>query len=141
MTMFEPVKIAKRARVGLYSIGHARYWDQFEGLLDRLLGYNRFIDQRMAQWGDVCHVAVRCHNFVNGNREIDQCLVTQLNPATTWLNCKQFTGARCYRWGTGKLRIAVFSGNAASPTLPSIRYRTFSFFALPGAGSPPKAEL
>ena len=42
----------------MYSTGPAHYWEQFQGLLERLLGSNRFIDQRMAQWGDVCNVGM-----------------------------------------------------------------------------------
>jgi len=58
MTLFPPIKPAKRPRVGLYSIGHEHYWNQFEGLLDRLLDYNRFIEQRMMEGGDVCNVGM-----------------------------------------------------------------------------------
>jgi len=58
MTPFQPIKPAKRPRIGLYSIGHEHYWNQFEGLLDRLLGYNRFLAQRMAEWGDVCNIGM-----------------------------------------------------------------------------------
>ena len=58
MTQFAPIKPPKRPRVGLYSVGHAHYWNQFEGLLERLLGYNRFIAQRMSALGDVCNVGM-----------------------------------------------------------------------------------
>jgi L-arabinose isomerase len=58
MTVFDPLKPGKRPRIGLYSIGHPHYWKQFEGLLDRLLGYNGFLAQRMAAWGDVCNVGM-----------------------------------------------------------------------------------
>lgn len=53
--MFEPIKPPRRPRLGLYSIGHAQYWRQFEGLRDRLLGYGRFIEQRLAAWGEVAN--------------------------------------------------------------------------------------
>lgn len=43
------------ARVGLFSIGHPHYWVQFQGLLERLLGYGAFIERRMSQWADVCN--------------------------------------------------------------------------------------
>ena len=36
MNVFEPIKPAKRPRIGLYSIGHPHYWVQFPGLLERL---------------------------------------------------------------------------------------------------------
>ena len=58
MTHFAPIKPPKRPRIGLYSVGHAHYWNQFEGLLERLLGYNRFIAQRMSALGDVCNVGM-----------------------------------------------------------------------------------
>lgn len=54
-----PVKKLKpplQGRVGLYSIGHPHYWVQFEGLLDRLIGYGKFIEGRISEWAEV-------HNF------------------------------------------------------------------------------
>ncbi len=56
--MFEPIKPSKRPRIGLYAVGHPHYWEQFPGLLDRLLGYGRFIERRMTAWGDVCNVGM-----------------------------------------------------------------------------------
>ena len=47
------IKEAPRARVGLYSAGLHTYWAQFEGLHDRILGYNRFIGEKVSQWGEV----------------------------------------------------------------------------------------
>jgi len=49
----DPIKPIKRARIGLYSIGHAHYWNQFAGLLDRLTGYGKAIEERLSAWGDV----------------------------------------------------------------------------------------
>jgi L-arabinose isomerase len=46
----------RKARIGLYSAGLRAYWDQFEGLKDRLLTYNAFIEKRLAAFGEV-------HNF------------------------------------------------------------------------------
>ncbi|NMC21689.1 MAG: twin-arginine translocation signal domain-containing protein, partial [Thermogutta sp.] len=51
----------KRPRVGLYSIGHERYWEQFAGLLERLLGYGRFIESRMKAWADVYYAGMVDH--------------------------------------------------------------------------------
>ena len=51
--MWDPIKPTKRARIGLYSIGHAHYWEQFAGLHDRLCEYGHFLEQRLGQWGDV----------------------------------------------------------------------------------------
>ncbi len=58
MRIFEPIKAAKRPRIGLYAVGHAHYWEQFGGLLNRLLGYGRFIEQRISAWGDVENVGM-----------------------------------------------------------------------------------
>jgi len=41
------------ARIGLYSVGLKAYWQQFEGLQDRLLGYNRFIESKLKEMGEV----------------------------------------------------------------------------------------
>ena len=46
-------KETKRARVGLYSAGLHAYWSQFEGLRERILGYNAFIERRVSEWGEV----------------------------------------------------------------------------------------
>lgn len=58
MRLFDPIKPAKRPRIGLYSTGHAHYWEQFEGLLDRLLGYGTFIEGRLSEWADVCNAGM-----------------------------------------------------------------------------------
>ncbi|MCU6709119.1 L-fucose/L-arabinose isomerase family protein [Paenibacillus sp. J5C_2022] len=42
-----------KARVGLYSVGLRAYWEQFEGLRERLCEYNAFIEQRISEWADV----------------------------------------------------------------------------------------
>lgn len=47
------IKPGLKARIGLYSIGHAHYWNQFEGLRDRLIAYGKFIERQMSQWADV----------------------------------------------------------------------------------------
>ncbi|MEM8864755.1 MAG: L-fucose/L-arabinose isomerase family protein [Planctomycetota bacterium] len=52
------IKPPKPARIGLYSIGHPHYWNQFEGLLDRLNGYNEFIANKLGIWGEVCNVGM-----------------------------------------------------------------------------------
>lgn len=56
MVQLQPLSVPRRARVGLYSIGHAHYWRQFDGLLPRLLDYGRFIEERLSAWCEV-------HNF------------------------------------------------------------------------------
>lgn len=41
------------ARIGLYSAGLHAYWDQFEGLKDCLLEYNRFLERKLSAFGEV----------------------------------------------------------------------------------------
>lgn len=39
---------AKRtARVGIFAVGHATYWHQFEGLLDNLMGYHKILADKV----------------------------------------------------------------------------------------------
>lgn len=56
MSTLNPVKPAKKPRIGLYSIGLRAYWDQFPGLRERLIDYGRFIEKRLSAWGEA-------HNF------------------------------------------------------------------------------
>lgn len=53
MFSYDPIKPIKKARVGLYSIGLEAYWNQFEGLRDRLIEYGAFIEKRMEAFGEV----------------------------------------------------------------------------------------
>lgn len=53
MSLFNPIKPARKARIGLYSVGLRAYWEQFPGLRDRLVEYGKFIEDRMSQWGEV----------------------------------------------------------------------------------------
>src|SRR3990167_5257659 len=55
LSTFKRIKPTRKARVGLYSIGLDRYWAQFKGLHDRLVGYGKFIEKRASAWGDVCN--------------------------------------------------------------------------------------
>ena len=50
------IKPAPRARIGLYSVGLKAYWNQFEGLKERLAGYGAFIESKLSEYGEV-------HNF------------------------------------------------------------------------------
>ena len=52
-----------RSRIGLYSIGLNTYWNQFNGLKDRIIGYNKFIEKEM---GAECDM----FNFANGSIRI-----------------------------------------------------------------------
>ena len=42
-------KTRESVKVGLFSIGLAAYWPQFEGLEERLAGYGRFVADRLAE--------------------------------------------------------------------------------------------
>lgn len=45
----------KNVRIGLYSAGLRAYWSQFAGLKERLIGYNRFIEEKLSACGTVCN--------------------------------------------------------------------------------------
>ncbi len=48
-----------RPRIGLFGIGLETYWPQFDGLLDRLIGYQQLIAQRLRELGaDVVDVGM-----------------------------------------------------------------------------------
>lgn len=53
MNNIKAIKAVKKAKVGLYSVGLRTYWDQFEGLKERLLHYGKFIESRLAGLGEV----------------------------------------------------------------------------------------
>ena len=53
MSGLTKIKPPKKASIGLYSAGLNTYWGQFEGLYDCLMGYNRFIEKRLSEWGEV----------------------------------------------------------------------------------------
>ena len=53
MSGLTKIKPPKKVRIGLYSAGLNTYWGQFEGLYDCLMGYNRFIEKRLSEWGEV----------------------------------------------------------------------------------------
>ncbi len=45
------LKEPKKAKVGLYTMGLNTYWDQFEGLHDRIIEYGRYIENRLKEMG------------------------------------------------------------------------------------------
>lgn len=53
MVSFNSLKKGKKARIGLYSFGLEAYWDQFEGLKERLSTYGNFIKEKMSNEGEV----------------------------------------------------------------------------------------
>jgi L-arabinose isomerase len=50
--MFES-RHTTRAKIGVFAIGLAAYWPQFDGLHDRLQNYGMHVEAQLAQWGDV----------------------------------------------------------------------------------------
>lgn len=55
---FSPIKTAKKARIGLYTIGLEAYWSQFPGLKERIENYGRFLESRMAEYGEIYNYGV-----------------------------------------------------------------------------------
>lgn len=53
MSLLQPIKSSRKARIGLYSVGLRAYWEQFPGLRERLEGYGRFIEHKLSEWADV----------------------------------------------------------------------------------------
>ena len=53
MRQLAAIKPAKKARIGLYTIGLRAYWNQFPGLRERLLEYGRFLEKQMSAFGEV----------------------------------------------------------------------------------------
>jgi L-arabinose isomerase len=45
--------IERRTKVGVFGIGLEAYWDQFEGLRDRLEGYRRSVEERIGRLATV----------------------------------------------------------------------------------------
>jgi L-arabinose isomerase len=61
MQNFPPIKPPKKPRIGIYSIGHPHYWEQFEGLRERLLGYHAFLVERLGDWAEVSSAGMIDH--------------------------------------------------------------------------------
>lgn len=52
--MIERIKTEK-AKIALFGVGHAVYWDQFEGLKEKLLGFHEELKRMLAEFSvDVC---------------------------------------------------------------------------------------
>ncbi len=56
----ESIKPPRKPRVGLYSIGHPHYWNQFDGLRERLTGYGKFIEDQIGEWSEVHNAGMVC---------------------------------------------------------------------------------
>ena len=76
---------AARAKVGVFGIGLAAYWPQFEGLKEQLEGYQRTVEERLAQMGgevvsaglvDTAQAAVKAGDlFAQANVDLIICYV------------------------------------------------------------------
>ena len=53
MIHLQKIKEPVKPRIGLYTAGLEAYWQQFEGLRDRLIEYGKFIEQKMGKLADV----------------------------------------------------------------------------------------
>lgn len=60
----------KKLKIGLYSAGLRAYWTQFEGLKDRLVGYNRFIEKKLGEYGEIYNFGL-VDNFDMAERAAD----------------------------------------------------------------------
>lgn len=98
MRIFDPIKPAKKPRVGLYSIGLAQYWNQFKGLRARLVAYGTFIEDRLSQWAEVTNVGMvdqvgkarsAAEQFNRANVEIVFCHVATYATSATHLDIAQ----------------------------------------------------
>jgi L-arabinose isomerase len=43
----------QQVKVGIFGIGLEAYWEQFEGLRDRLEGYQQSVEERISRWATV----------------------------------------------------------------------------------------
>src|SRR5512147_2934624 len=74
-----------KAKVGVFGIGLAAYWPQFDGLKEQLEGYQRTVEERLAQMGgevvsaglvDTAQAAVKAGDlFVQANVDLIICYV------------------------------------------------------------------
>lgn len=70
-------------RIGMYSAGLKTYWNQFEGLHDRLIGYGKFIESKLSAYGEVFNFGLVDDEFAG--RE-----------AGEWLNSKNVDIVFCH---------------------------------------------
>ncbi|MCA9440650.1 MAG: arabinose isomerase, partial [Candidatus Omnitrophica bacterium] len=91
------IKPPLKGRVGLYSIGHPHYWNQFEGLHDRMIHYGKFIENRLSEYAEV-------HNFGMVDEE------SKAHQAGEWFNQQNvdilFCHASTYAMSASHLPIA-----------------------------------
>lgn len=54
-SLSSPIKLTKKPRIGLYSVGLEAYWNQFPGLRERLIAYGQHIERRLGQISEVAN--------------------------------------------------------------------------------------
>ncbi len=99
MIAFDPIKKTQKPRVGLYIIGHAHYWKQFEGLRERLIGYGSFIESKMADWGEIFNYGMVDNEY-------------EAHKAGEWFNEKNVDILFCYS--------ATYAMSASHISIPQI---------------------
>ncbi len=83
MSTIEQIKPVKKARIGLYSVGLKAYWNQFQGLRERLIHYGSFIEGRLSEFGEV-------HNFGLVDDEVSA------RAAGEWMNSRNVDIIFCH---------------------------------------------
>lgn len=83
MKAIKAIKPVKKARIGLYSVGLKAYWNQFDGLKERLEYYGTFIESKLNAHGEV-------YNFGLVDDEISG------RAAGEWLNTKNVDIVFCH---------------------------------------------
>ena len=58
MSRLQRIKEPQMPRIGFYSAGLHAYWEQFAGLLECLMGYNRFIEEKLKNFGEVFNYGI-----------------------------------------------------------------------------------
>jgi L-arabinose isomerase len=81
--LLKNIKGIKKARIGLYSVGLKAYWSQFPGLKERLMGYGKFIEEGLKEYGEVYNFSV-VDDEVSGRE------------AGEWLNSKNVDIVFCH---------------------------------------------
>ena len=58
MSKINMIKAVRKARIGLYSVGLKAYWNQFDGLKERLIQYGEFIGSKISEVGEVYNIGL-----------------------------------------------------------------------------------
>jgi L-arabinose isomerase len=68
----------QKVKVGLFSVGLDTYWPQFEGLLNRLTGYQQAIASKMSELGATVVDAGMVDNPEKGHRIVAELIINCL---------------------------------------------------------------